>query len=182
MIRWRPTADTERWILRVSCQIYNEDSDIDRLAGFSSLEVSSDDTTIYARSRGEGPPICLLHGFPQTHVMWRRIAPALARQFTVVCPDLRGYGRSGVAVSSPDHEPYSKRAMARDVVNVMASLGFSRFSVAGHDRGGRVAYRLALDHPEHVERLAVLEDRKSTRLNSSHVKISYAVFCLKKKK
>ncbi len=129
----------------------------DPLEGFSSLEVSSDDTTIYARSRGEGPPICLLHGFPQTHVMWRRIAPALARQFTVVCPDLRGYGRSGVAVSSPDHEPYSKRAMARDVVNVMASLGFSRFSVAGHDRGGRVAYRLALDHPEHVERLAVLD-------------------------
>src|SRR5438094_440795 len=106
---------------------------------------------------GAGPPILLLHGFPQTHLMWRRVAPLLARRFTVVCADLRGYGQSGCPASTPDHEPYSKRAMARDMVAVMARLGFQNFSVAGHDRGGRVAYRLALDHPTRVDGLAVLD-------------------------
>jgi haloacetate dehalogenase len=99
----------------------------------------------------------LLHGFPQTHLMWRDIAPVLARDFTVVCADLRGYGRSGCPASAPDHAPYTKRAMAQDMVTVMQQLGFRRFSVAGHDRGGRVAYRLALDHPEQVAKLAVLD-------------------------
>jgi haloacetate dehalogenase len=89
--------------------------------------------------------------------MWRSLAPLLARDFAVVCADLRGYGRSGCPASTPDHAPYAKRAMARDMVSVMAALGFPRFAIAGHDRGGRVAYRLALDHPERVERLAVLD-------------------------
>jgi haloacetate dehalogenase len=92
----------------------------------------------------------LLHGFPQTHLMWRSVAPFLARRFTVICADLRGYGHSGCPASAPDHEPYAKRAMARDMVAVMEQLGFPCFSVAGHDRGGRVAYRLALDHPQRV--------------------------------
>ena len=89
--------------------------------------------------------------------MWRGVAPLLARRFTVVCADLRGYGRSGCPASAADHAPYAKRAMARDMVAVMERLGFARFSVAGHDRGGRVAYRMALDHPDRIERLAVLD-------------------------
>jgi haloacetate dehalogenase len=89
--------------------------------------------------------------------MWRSVAPLLVPSFTVVCADLRGYGRSGCPVSNPDHAPYAKRAMARDMVTVMERLGFPRFSVAGHDRGGRVAYRMALDHPDRVDRLAVLD-------------------------
>jgi haloacetate dehalogenase len=89
--------------------------------------------------------------------MWRDVAPLLARQFTVICADLRGYGRSGCPASTSDHAPYTKRAMARDMVAVMQRLGFPRFSIVGHDRGGRVAYRLALDHPDSVERLAVLD-------------------------
>ena len=127
------------------------------LDGFETAEVETGETTIFTSRGGAGPPVLLLHGFPQTHLMWRRVAPLLARRFTVVCADLRGYGRSGCPASTPDHEPYSKRAMAIDMVAVMGRLGFQRFSVAGHDRGGRVAYRLALDHPEHVERLAVLD-------------------------
>jgi haloacetate dehalogenase len=99
----------------------------------------------------------LLHGFPQTHAMWRDIAPLLAHDFTVVCADLRGYGASGCPASAADHAPHSKRAMAADMVSVMAQLGFERFAVAGHDRGGRVAYRLAMDSPTRVTRVAVLD-------------------------
>jgi haloacetate dehalogenase len=120
-----------------------------------SLDVG--ETTIFLRRAGSGPPLLLLHGFPQTHLMWRRVAPDLARGFTVVCADLRGYGRSGCPASAADHAPYAKRAMAVDMVEVMARLGFGRFGVIGHDRGGRVAYRMALDHPERVSRLAVLD-------------------------
>jgi haloacetate dehalogenase len=124
---------------------------------FTAVEVDTGETTIFTRTAGEGPPLLLLHGFPQTHVMWRNTAPFLARKFKVVCADLRGYGRSGCPDSTPDHAPYSKRAMARDMVAVMERFGFSRFAVAGHDRGGRVAYRLALDYPERIVRLAVLD-------------------------
>src|SRR5262245_16469368 len=124
---------------------------------FETAEVETGETTIFVRRSGSGPPILLLHGFPQTHLMWRGVAPLLARDFTVVCADLRGYGRSGCPISAPDHAPYAKRAMARDMVIVMERLGFMRFAVAGHDRGGRVAYRLALDHPGRIERLAVLD-------------------------
>jgi haloacetate dehalogenase len=127
------------------------------LEGFETAEVETGETRIFVRWAGAGAPLLLLHGFPQTHLMWRAVAPLLARRFTVVCADLRGYGRSGCPASTPDHAPYAKRAMARDMVVVMEQLGFARFSVAGHDRGGRVAYRLALDHPGRVERLAVLD-------------------------
>jgi haloacetate dehalogenase len=129
----------------------------DTLHDFETAEIDTGETSIFARWSGSGPPILLLHGFPETHLMWRGVAPVLAHRFTVVCADLRGYGRSGCPASTPDHAPYAKRAMAGDMVMVMERLGFSRFSVAGHDRGGRVAYRLALDHPESVDRLAVLD-------------------------
>ena len=124
---------------------------------FATSEIQTSETGIFVRSYGSGPPILLLHGFPQTHLMWRSVAPLLARNFAVVCADLRGYGRSGCPVSAPDHAPYAKRAMAQDMVTVMEQLGFPRFSVAGHDRGGRVAYRMALDHPDRIGRLAVLD-------------------------
>jgi haloacetate dehalogenase len=125
--------------------------------GFETGEIHTGEADIHYRRGGDGPPILLLHGHPQTHVMWHRVGPALAREFTVVATDLRGYGDSSKPASSPGHEPHSKRAMARDQVEVMRQLGFERFSVAGHDRGGRVAYRMALDHPDRVERLAVLD-------------------------
>ncbi|MCA0003661.1 MULTISPECIES: alpha/beta fold hydrolase [unclassified Mesorhizobium] len=125
--------------------------------GFQTLEVDCGDARIFARRAGDGPAVLLLHGFPQTHLMWRDVAPRLADRFTVICADLRGYGASSCPASSADHAPYAKRAMARDMVALMAELGFSSFMVAGHDRGGRVAYRLALDHPDRVERLAVLD-------------------------
>jgi haloacetate dehalogenase len=120
------------------------------LDNFEAVEVQTGETSIFVRRSGSGPAILLLHGFPQTHLMWRSVAPFLARRFTVICADLRGYGHSGCPASAPDHEPYAKRAMARDMVAVMEQLGFPCFSVAGHDRGGRVAYRLALDHPQRV--------------------------------
>ena len=124
---------------------------------FATENIDVGETTIFLRRAGSGPPLLLLHGFPQTHLMWRQVAPDLASSFTVVCADLRGYGRSGCPASAPDHAPYAKRAMAADMVKVMARLGFKRFAVAGHDRGGRVAYRMALDHPGSVSRLAVLD-------------------------
>jgi haloacetate dehalogenase len=121
------------------------------------MRIETGETSIFVQVSGAGPPLLLLHGFPETHLMWRGVAPILARRFTVVCADLRGYGRSGCPPSAPDHAPYAKRAMARDMVVVMERLGFQRFSIAGHDRGGRVAYRLALDHPDRVDRMAVLD-------------------------
>jgi haloacetate dehalogenase len=124
---------------------------------FTIAEIQTGETNIFVRSFGSGPPILLLHGFPQTHLMWRCVAPLLAHNFTIVCADLRGYGRSGCPASTPDHAPYAKRTMAQDMVVVMERLGFPRFSVAGHDCGGRVAYRMALDHPGRVDRLAVLD-------------------------
>src|SRR2546423_13657555 len=100
----------------------------DMLEDFEAAEVESGETRIFIRSGGAGPPVLLLHGFPQTHLMWRSVAPLLARHFTVVCPDLRGYGRSGCPASTPDHAPYAKRAMAHDMVAVMARLGVEHFS------------------------------------------------------
>jgi haloacetate dehalogenase len=124
---------------------------------FTAMPANPGQLSVFARVGGTGPPVLLLHGFPQTHLMWRKVAPLLARDFTVVCADLPGYGRSGCPPSAPDHAPYAKRAMAADLVRFMRQLGFSRFAVAGHDRGGRVAYRMALDHPAVVTRLAVLD-------------------------
>jgi haloacetate dehalogenase len=106
---------------------------------------------------GSGPPLLLIHGYPQTHIMWHKLAPALAERFTVVAPDLRGYGDSAKPAGDTDHGNYSKRVMANDLVGVMASLGHDRFAVAGHDRGARVAYRMALDHGDAVEKVAVLD-------------------------
>jgi haloacetate dehalogenase len=125
--------------------------------GFDSRTVAAAGATIHLRLGGSGPPLLLLHGYPQTSAMWHKVAPALAGRFTVVAADLRGYGRSGKPPSDPGHLAYSKRVMAQDMVEVMAALGFGAFAVAGHDRGGRVGYRLALDHPEVVTRLAVLD-------------------------
>ena len=125
--------------------------------GFAPRRIRVSGAEINLVMRGDGPPLLLLHGYPQTHAMWHRIAPRLAQYFTVVCPDLRGYGDSGKPESEPDHRTYSKRAMAQDQVEAMQALGFPRFALAGHDRGGRVAHRLARDHPQRVERLAVLD-------------------------
>lgn len=127
---------------------------------FEDFELSRIDTggaVINTRHGGSGPPLLLLHGNPQTHAMWHMVAPGLAEDFTVVATDLRGYGDSSKPPSAPDHSPYSKREMARDQVSVMEQLGFESFNVCGHDRGGRVAYRMALDHPERVAKLAVLD-------------------------
>ncbi|MEA2688347.1 MAG: haloacetate dehalogenase [Candidatus Eremiobacteraeota bacterium] len=125
--------------------------------GFTLSHVDAGEATIRVRHGGSGPPLLLLHGHPQTHVMWHLVAPRLAREFSVVAMDLRGYGESSKPPTADDHEPYSKRAMARDAVAVMKHLGHERFDIAGHDRGGRVAYRLALDHPERVRKLATLD-------------------------
>lgn len=125
--------------------------------GFQQRRIATSGTEIALRLMGRGPPLLLLHGYPQTHVIWHRIAPALAERFTVVCADLRGYGDSGKPGSDPKHAPYAKRAMAQDMVEVMTALDFDRFMVAGHDRGGRVVHRLCLDHPQRVARAAVLD-------------------------
>jgi len=125
--------------------------------GFETLDIDAGGVRIHARRAGSGPPLLLLHGYPQTHVMWHAIAPALAEDFTVVACDLRGYGTSDKPPTTADHWPYTQRAMAEDQIAVMRALGFERFALCGHDRGARVGYRLALDHPERVTRLAVLD-------------------------
>nr|AYM52789.1 hydrolase alpha/beta fold family [Simulacricoccus ruber] len=124
---------------------------------FETLRIQTAGTHVHLRVGGAGPPLLLLHGFPQTHVTWHRVAPALAQHFTVVVPDLRGQGDSSAPPSDSQHTPYTKRALAQDAVELMALLGHARFRVVGHDRGARVAYRLALDHPACVERLALLD-------------------------
>ena len=134
---------------------------------FEYRTIDADGIRINCAIGGEGPPVLLLHGYPQTHVIWHQVAPALAETHTVVVADLRGYGDSDKPAGGPDHAEYSKRAMAHDQVLVMSELGFDRFSVVGHDRGGRVGHRLALDHPEAVERLAVL-DIVPTRYSFEH--------------
>lgn len=129
----------------------------DLFPGFATSTVEVNGVTIHLRHAGTGPPVLLLHGYPQTHAMWHRVAPVLSGRFTVVCPDLRGYGDSAKPPGSEDHRAYAKRTMAQDQIEVMARLGFSRFALAGHDRGARVALRLALDYPAAVSRLAVLD-------------------------
>ena len=124
---------------------------------FERVRVEASDAEINLVRGGEGPPVLLLHGYPQTHSMWHSVAPRLAENFTVVATDLRGYGDSSKPFGSEDHATYSKRAMAADQVQVMESLGFLSFAVVGHDRGGRVGHRMALDHPDRVTRLAVLD-------------------------
>lgn len=125
--------------------------------GFDERRMPVEGVDIHTRVGGAGPPLLLLHGFPQSHVLWHAVVPHLARRFTVVLTDLRGYGQSAKPPGDADHATYSKRRMAADQVAVMAALGFDRFSVAGHDRGARVAHRMALDHPGRVERVAFLD-------------------------
>src|SRR3954447_12550459 len=124
---------------------------------FTLTEVAVPGGRIRLRHGGSGPPLLLLHGNPQTHAMWNRVAPALTERFTVIAPDLRGYGGSFKPEATKDHAPYSKREMAKDLVAVMQHFGHSRFKVGSHDRGARVAHRLALDHPDKIEKLAVPE-------------------------
>jgi haloacetate dehalogenase len=125
--------------------------------GFAEHVLPTRRGVIHARVGGSGPPVLLLHGYPQTHLMWHAVADRLAERFTVVAADLPGYGASFRPTPSADHEPHSKRALARDLVEAMTLLGHRSFAVAGHDRGGRVAYRMALDHPESIVAAAVLD-------------------------
>ncbi|GGF19418.1 fluoroacetate dehalogenase [Aliidongia dinghuensis] len=127
------------------------------LPGFARRRIVTPGATIHTAVGGHGPPLLLLHGHPQTHLTWYRVAPRLAERFTVVTADLRGYGDSSKPAGGAEHVNYSKRAMAADQVEVMRQLGFERFALVGHDRGGRVAHRMALDHPGAVERIAVLD-------------------------
>jgi len=127
------------------------------LPGFDYQRIETTGAAINVATRGRGIPLLLLHGYPETHRMWAKVAPALAEEFSVVCADLRGYGDSSKPEGSPDHSNYSKRAMANDMIEVMAALGHREFLIAAHDRGARVAYRLALDHPAAVKRLALLD-------------------------
>ena len=126
----------------------------DLFPGFAERRIGTvSGVEIYLRTGGSGPPLLLLHGYPQTHVAWHKIAPELARHCTLVVADLRGYGASSAPPGDAEHKTYAKRAMAEDCVAVMRALGHEQFMVAGHDRGGRVAYRLALDHPDTVSAL-----------------------------
>jgi haloacetate dehalogenase len=125
--------------------------------GFTLDRVDVGDVVLRVRHGGSGPPVLLLHGHPRTHVTWHRVAAQLAATHTVVCPDLRGYGESSKPPTTEDHMPYSKRAMAGDCVELMRLLGHERFAVGGHDRGSYVAFRLALDHPQRIGRLVVMD-------------------------
>jgi haloacetate dehalogenase len=125
--------------------------------GFRTERIKTDGAEIHVAIGGKGPPLLLIHGNPLTHVSWHKIAPSLAESFTVIAPDLRGYGDSAKPDGGPEHENYTFRAMGDDNIAVMKALGFDRFGVAGHDRGARVAFRMALDHPEKVTRLVALD-------------------------
>jgi len=129
----------------------------DLYPGFDSHWIDTSAGRMFARSGGKGPPLLLLHGYAQSNVMWHKVAPALAERYTLVIPDLPGYGWSAVPRADDNHAPYDKRSMANIMIEIMEKLGHVRFRLAGHDRGGRVAYRLALDHPGRLERAAVLD-------------------------
>ncbi|MDF2180863.1 alpha/beta hydrolase [Neptuniibacter sp. CAU 1671] len=124
---------------------------------FTQIKINTRDAEINLVHGGSGPPLLLLHGYPQTHVMWHRVAPMLAQHFHLLCPDLRGYGDSSKPPGEPDHSNYSKRVMAQDMVEVMQMLGYEQFCVAGHDRGARVTHRMALDYPEKVQKACVMD-------------------------
>ncbi len=130
---------------------------IDLFPSFESHLIDTPDATIFARKGGSGPPLLLIHGYPQSHVMWHKVAAELSEHFTLVIPDLRGYGESSCPPADPLNFTYSKRAMANDLVEVMGSFGCDDFRIVGHDRGGRVGYRMALDYADKVNRLAVLD-------------------------
>jgi haloacetate dehalogenase len=134
---------------------------------FTRQRMRTSGATINLARGGEGPPVLLLHGYPQTHAMWHKVAPELARDYTVVCPDLRGYGDSSKPKGLPDHANYAKRAMALDMAEVMSALGHQRFHVVGHDRGGRVGHRLARDHGQRVLSLTVLDISPTLKMYDS---------------
>jgi haloacetate dehalogenase len=138
--------------------------------GFTGLRIPTSGAEINGVMGGSGPPVLLLQGWPQTHIEWRHVAPVLAKRFTVVATDLRGYGDSSKPADGENHAGYSKRAMAQDQVELMRALGFERFALIGHDRGGRVAHRLALDHPEAVTKLAVLDIVPTRTVNTTVTK------------
>jgi haloacetate dehalogenase len=135
--------------------------------GFETKKVRTSGATIHLEWGGRGPAVLLLHGYPETHAMWHKVAPVLARDYTVVCPDLRGYGDSSKPKGLPDHSNYSKRAMALDMVEAMEALGHRAFHLAGHDRGGRVAHRLARDHGTRVKTLTVLDISPTLKMYES---------------
>ncbi len=135
--------------------------------GFTVRKIRASGASIHLRTKGQGEPLLLLHGYPQTHAMWHKVAPELARDYTVVCPDLRGYGDSSKPRGLPDHSNYSKRAMALDMAEVMSALGHERFHVVGHDRGARVAHRLARDHGRRVRSLTVLDISPTLKMYQS---------------
>ena len=141
--------------------------------GFATRRIATSGAEIHCEQGGSGPPLLMLHGYPQTHAMWHKIAPALAKRFTVVCADLRGYGDSSKPDGGTGHAGYSKRAMAMDQIEVMRTLGFGRFGLVGHDRGGRVAHRLCLDHPLAVDRVALL-DISPTRIMYAGTDMAFA--------
>ncbi len=153
----------------------------DLFPGFAEHRIKTDGAEIFVRTGGAGPALLLLHGYPQTHVTWHKIAPELARHVTLVLADLRGYGASSAPPGDAEHKTYSKRAMAEDCLAVMRALGHERFMVGGHDRGGRVAYRLALDHPEAVRALIpidILPDGRGVAAHDGgarHQRLSLAV-------
>ena len=138
---------------------------------FTRTRINTSGAEINLIHGGSGRPLLLLHGYPQTHVMWHKVAPRLTDHFHVVCPDLRGYGDSSKPLSTSDHSPYSKRAMAQDMVEVMDSLGYQKFCVAGHDRGARVAHRLALDHPAKAEKSALWISLRHTTCLKQRTKV-----------
>jgi haloacetate dehalogenase len=142
------------------------------LPGFTVSKVKTSGTTIHVVKGGQGPPLLLLHGAPMSHITWRFVGPQLAKQYTVIAPDLRGYGDSGKMPDTPDFSNYSKRAMALDQVEVMQHFGFDKFAVVGHDRGGRVAHRMALDHAGKVTKIAVL-DILPTHYLYTHVTLDF---------
>ena len=124
---------------------------------FNKIQISTKGAAIFMEHGGSGPPLLFLHGYPQTHRMWHQVAPHFTSNFRVICPDLRGYGDSSKPKSTPDHRFYSKRAMAQDMVELMEYFGYREFSVVGHDRGARVAHRLALDYPERVKQVCIMD-------------------------
>jgi haloacetate dehalogenase len=136
----------------------------DNFPGFEPFRIATSGATIHGVKGGSGPALLLLHGWPQTHLLWRKLAPLFARDFSVVATDLRGYGESSKPADGDNHAGHSKRETARDQVEVMQALGHQRFAVVGHDRGGRVAHRMALDHGERIERIAVLDIVPTLRL------------------
>lgn len=145
----------------------------DLFPGFTAHRIRTSETEIACVVGGNGPPVLMLHGYPQTHAIWHRVAPRLAHDYTVVCADLRGYGDSGKPASDATHAAYSKRAMAHDMVELMRDLGHPRFRLVGHDRGGRVAHRLCLDHPDAVAQVVML-DISPTKTMYAHTDRAFA--------